>query len=167
MLGYVSIDAPGAADALLADVADRLLVEGWPLAGAVQRNPPGARGGKCHMDLHILAARDVLRISQDLGALSRGCRLDPAGLAAAVGCAESALEASPRFVIVNKFGKQEVAGQGFRPLIGRALSEGIPVLTAVGPSNLSGFLDFAGSIAEPLPADLDVVVGWARSVAAV
>ncbi len=165
MLGYIPIDAPGAADDLLTKVADRLLAEGWPLAGAVQANPDGARGDKCHMDLHILASDDVVRISQDLGALARGCRLDPAGLASAVGLAEASLAKGPRLVIVNKFGKQEVDGQGFRPLIGRALSDGIPVLTAVGPANLAGFLAFAGGLAEEVPASLDAILAWARHAA--
>lgn len=164
MLGYIPIEAPGAADAVLTEVADRLLAEGWPLAGAVQANPGGARGDKCHMDLHVLASDDVIRISQDLGALARGCRLDPAGLASAVGLAEASLARGPRLVIVNKFGKQEVDGQGFRPLIGRALSDGIPVLTAVGPANLPGFLDFAGDLADELPARIEPLLEWARTV---
>lgn len=165
MLGYIPIDTPGAADALLSGVAERLAALGWPLAGAVQANPQGARGDKCHMDLHVLTSGDVVRISQDLGALARGCRLDPAGLASAVGLAEAALGPATRLVVVNKFGKQEVDGQGFRPLVGRALADGIPVLTAVGPVNLPGFLAFAEDLAEPLPADPDAVMAWAHRVA--
>ena len=163
MLGYVPIVAPGAADALLTEVARRLHQEGWPLSGAVQANPEHAQGGKCHMDLHVLASGEVIRISQDLGALSRGCRLDPAGLASAVGLAEASLERAPRLVIVNKFGKQEVDGQGFRPMIGRALSDGIPVLTAVGPANLPRFLAFAGDLAEEVAAETGALVDWARA----
>lgn len=165
MLGYVFIDTPGAADTLLTEVAERLMAEGWPLAGAVQANPDGASGGKCHMDLHVLASGEVVRISQDLGALARGCRLDAGGLAAAVGLAEAALARHPRLVIVNKFGKQEVDGGGFRPLVGRALADGIPVLTAVGPVNLPGFLAFAGEYAEAVPADLDAILAWAQGTA--
>ncbi len=165
MLGYIFIDTPGGADSLLTAIAERLMAEGWPLAGAVQANPDGASGGKCHMDLHVLASGSVIRISQDLGALARGCRLDPAGLASAVGLAEAALDRAPRLVVVNKFGKQEVDGGGFRPLIGRALSEGIPVLTAVGPVNLPGFLAFAGEFAERVPADVDGALAWARCIA--
>lgn len=163
MLGYVAIDAPGSADVLLTGVAERLMADGWILAGAVQANPDGARGGKCHMDLQVLASSDVVRISQDLGALSKGCRLDPAGLASAVGLAEAALDHAPRLVIVNKFGKTEVDGGGFRPMIGRALAAGIPVLTAVGPANLDGFLAFAGEFAEPLRAEPEAMIAWAHS----
>ena len=79
-------------------VAERLMAEGWLLAGAVQANPDGARGNKCHMDLHVLATGDVIRISQDLGALARGCRLDAGGLASAVGLAEASLEKGRGYV---------------------------------------------------------------------
>ena len=42
-------------------------------------------GVGCQMDLHILTGNNVIRISQNLGTLSSGCRLDPEGLANAVG----------------------------------------------------------------------------------
>ena len=161
MLGYLTANGPGVADVVLAEVAARLRADGWSLAGAVQVNPDGPPGGKCHMDLHVLASEDVVRISQDLGALSKGCRLDPAGLEAAVGLAEAAV-GNARLVVVNKFGKQEVDGRGFRPLIGKALSEGVPVLTSVGAANLPGFLEFAGDLAEEIPGDVDALIAWAK-----
>ncbi len=169
MLGIVSPTGTGASDLLLAEVAERLTARGWPLAGAIQHNLEGRAGGKCHMDLEVLAAEQVIRISQDLGALSRGCRLDPAGLESAVGLAEAALETvpRPRLVIVNKYGKQELDGRGFRPLIGRALVLGIPVLTAVSPANRAGFDAFAEGMAEDVTPDLASVLQWVdRAVAA-
>ena len=154
------------ADAILEEVADRLMRAGWPLAGAVQINPDGPPGGKCHMDLHILASDRIVRISQNLGALSKGCRLDPSGLETAVGLAEASLDGSPRLVIANKFGKQEVDGRGFRPLIGRALAMDVPVLVAVGKSNLPGFLEFAGEFAEEIMPNTNAVVAWAEATSA-
>ncbi len=161
MLGYLTANGPGVADAVLAEVADRLRAEGWRLAGAVQVNLDGPPGSKCHMDLHVLASGDVVRISQDLGALSKGCRLDPAGLEGAVGLAEAAVDEA-QLVIVNKFGKQEVDGRGFRPLIGKALAEGVPVLVSVSPANLDGFLAFAGELAAEVPADVEALIAWAK-----
>ena len=162
MLGYISVDGPGVADAILEEVAERLLDRGWPLAGAVQINPDGPPGAKCHMDLRILAMDRTVRISQNLGTLSKGCRLDPSGLETAVGLAEASLDGGPRLVIANKFGKQEVDGRGFRPLIGRALSMGVPVLVAVGKSNLPGFLEFASGLAQEIAPSTDAVLAWAE-----
>ncbi|MEM0946624.1 MAG: DUF2478 domain-containing protein [Pseudomonadota bacterium] len=163
MLGYVTVDGVGAADMLLAEVALALRARGWPLAGAVQFNPDGARNGKCHMDLHLLASHDVVRISQDLGPLSRGCRLDPEGLEHAAGLAETTLSAPTRvrLAIVNKFGKTEIDGRGFRPFIGRALAQGVPVLTAVGPAHFPAFHAFAEDLAEPIEPRLEAVLSWA------
>jgi hypothetical protein len=163
MLGYVSVEARGESDVLIRDAAMALHARGVPLAGAVQVNSERDATHKCDMDLHILSGSDVVRISQNLGALSRGCRLDPAGLEHAVGMVAAALESGPALLVVNKFGKQELDGRGFRPLIGEALSRGIAVLTAVNPGNLPGFLEFAGDYAEALPPDVDAIVDWCNA----
>ena len=126
MLGYIVAEGRGAGDLLLAEVAAALRSSGVPLAGAVQVNLDNDPSRKCDMDLHILSGQDVVRISQDLGALSQGCRLDPMGLENAVGLVAAALDKAPALLIVNKFGKQELDGRGFRPLIGEALARGIP-----------------------------------------
>lgn len=169
MLGYVLATTRGASDLLMADIAARLGAEGWPLAGAVQVNREVAAGRPCVMDLHVLTGDAVVRISQDLGALSKGCRLDPQGLEEAVALVEGALGQTgarrPRLVIVNKFGKQEAEGRGFRPLIGRALADGIPVLTAVNDNCLAGFLAFAGGMGTALPAEAGAVIDWCRVAA--
>lgn len=163
MLGYVMAGGRGAADLLIRDVAARLRADGVRVAGAVQVNLETDPDTKCHMDLHILSGEEVVRISQNLGTLSRGCRLDPDGLERAVGLVAAGLAGGAQIVIINKFGKQEVDGRGFRPLIGEALSAGIPVLTSVGSGNLDGFLAYAQELAEPVTGDVDAVVGWAMS----
>lgn len=160
MLGYITAEGRGAGDLLIAEVADRLRAQGVSLAGAVQVNLENDPARKCDMDLHILSGTDVIRISQNLGALSSGCRLDPAGLEQAVGLVMAALDLSPALLIVNKYGKQEIDGRGFRPVIGEALTRGIPVLLSVSAGNAPAFLDFAGELAERLPAEADSVLAW-------
>lgn len=166
MLGYVLSQGRGEADALLAEVAQTLLAEGWPLAGAVQINVDMGAGRPCEMDLHVLDGDRVVRITQNLGALAQGCRLDPAALEEAVALVEQALAHNPRLLIVNKFGKQELDGRGFRPLIGRALADGIPVLCAVGSGHMEGFATFAGELGTMLPASTPAVLAWCRGAAA-
>lgn len=169
MLGVVTVPGRGAADVLLARVAERLAAAGWSLGGAVQVNRDHAVAGrKCHMDLHVLGTGQVVCISQDLGAGSRGCRLDAAGLEEAVGLAEARLAAEPRprLVILNKFGKREMEGGGFRPLIGRALEMGVPVLTAVGEGNRPGFEGFAEGLAETIGPSEAEALDWCRRIVA-
>ncbi len=166
MLGYITLDGKGSADALLMRVADDLQARGWRLAGAVQANEGAASDGRCHMDLRVLNADQTVRISQDLGPHSSGCRLDVGALETAVGLAEGALSEASRLCIVNKFGKQEIDGKGFRALIGQALAQDVPVLCAVGSSHVTAFQEFAGELATPVKPDLRAILDWADQTVA-
>ncbi|MCV2448713.1 DUF2478 domain-containing protein [Paracoccus sp. DMF] len=150
MLGFVTMTTgAGAADRLLAATAETLQARGLRLAGAVQHNIERA-DRDCDMQLRILGTDAVIGITQDLGTCSEGCRLDGGALAQAVALAESVLAQGADLVIVNKFGKQECFGNGFRAFIAEALAQGIPVLLSVAPEQLAGFHDFAGELAEPV-----------------
>ncbi|WP_373050303.1 DUF2478 domain-containing protein [Thalassovita aquimarina] len=160
MLGFVVAEGRGEADRCLREVAATLRAAGVKVAGAVQSNVETDPAYKCQMDLHILTGEEVIRISQDLGALSKGCRLDPEGLEHAVGLVAASLLQDPEVLILNKFGKQELDGRGFRPVVGEALLAGIPVLTAVNRGNVEQFMEFAGDMGEQLPADKQVLTDW-------
>ena len=164
MLGYVMAGGRGAGDRLIAAVAEDLAARGITLAGAVQLNVEHDPDRHCHMDLMILGERATFRISEDRGRHARGCRLDPQGLAEAVARVEETLaRTAPALLIVNKFGKEEAEGGGFREVIGRALLAGIPVLTSVSARNLPAFLAFAEGFATEVPADVDLAVAWCLS----
>lgn len=166
MLAYVMAQGRGANDRLLTAVGRRLEAEGAPVTGVVQSNIEFDPARKCHMDLHVLGGDEdapTHRISQSLGAGARGCRLDQHGLEMAAGMILAALETGvPRLMIVNKFGKGEIEGGGFRPVIATALEAGVPVLCGVNPLNLPAFKAFADGMAEALPADADAVLDWCR-----
>lgn len=151
MLGYVIHDDSDGNDRMAA-LARLLAARGLRLGGAVQVNS-GSGDCACDMDLSLLGA-DIppLRISQALGPGAQGCRLDADALERAVGLALSVL-AGADLVLVNKFGKQESLGRGFRELIAEALAQDIPVLTAVAPDYLPAFRDFAGEHATLLRWD--------------
>ena len=167
MLGYVIHDERGDASVRMAALAAALSVEGWRLAGAVQVDLDHGADCACEMTLEVLGAGVApIRISQSLGLGSSGCRLDSGALEQAAGLAdrilaERVLEGSADLVIVNKFGKQEAAGRGFRALIGAALAQGVPVLTAVPPEYLAAFEGFAGDYA--LRLDWDAAMEWCRA----
>ncbi|MGY6409518.1 MAG: DUF2478 domain-containing protein [Alkalilacustris sp.] len=162
MLGYVTTSGRGESDRLLAELAARLGVEGVRIAGAVQRNLERPGGAPCDMELCVLGGSGVWRISQRLGPLARGCRLDPAGLEQAAGAVAAELAGAPAvdLVIVNKFGKQEIDGRGFRPVIAAALMADLPVLTAVNAKNLPAFLAFAEGLAEPVAPEPEALRQW-------
>lgn len=114
------------------------------------------------MELCGIGRAGLWRISQRLGTLSRGCRLDPQGLESAAGEVAAALAAEPaaELLLINKFGKQEVDGRGFRPVIAEALLRDLPVLTAVNAKNLPAFLAFAEGLAEPVAPEPEALRQW-------
>jgi hypothetical protein len=117
------------------------------------------------MDVRVLPKGPIIRISQSLGPGARGCRLDPEGLERAVGLVSQSLSGLPDLLVVNKFGKHEAEGRGFRPLIGEAMLAGIPVLTAVNATNEAAFLTFSDGLAQQLPADLPSLLAWYDALA--
>lgn len=160
MLGVIIAERKGDGDRVLAALADRLAAQGLRLAGAVQENLDCGADRPCDMDLRLLGHGARVRISQSLGPMSQGCRLDADGVERAAGIAASVLAMGADLLIVNKFGKQEAEGGGFRQLIGQALSAGIPVLTQVKPVNRAAFDAFAGGLADPLPPDPQALEDW-------
>lgn len=164
-LGYVSIQGRGETDRFLAEVAADLQAAGLRLAGTVQTNTERANRHKCDMDLIVLPDGPTIRISEDRGALARGCVLDSEALEQTVFEVARRLDGAD-LLIVNKFGKREGEGRGLIPVIGDALERGIPVLVGVNGLNLTDFLTFADGLAEALPADARQVADWCRSAAA-
>lgn len=149
-----------ACDMLLSRVARDLGARGHRLAGVVQVNDQYDALCACDMTLGDLASGAEIRISQRLGRYARGCRLDHGALAAAVGLAEAGLAAGPDLLIVNKFGKVEAAGGGFRDVIASAIGLGIPVLVGVSETNLAAWTAFTDGAGLVLPALDPPVFDW-------
>lgn len=161
MIGYITAAGRGVSDRIMVDVAETLGARGLRLAGAVQHNPANPSGRRCHMDLHVLGSGQVVRISQELGPHAVACRLNASALAQAVGLVEHQLSLSPQLLVLNKFATQEAEGHGWRPAIGAAVAEGIPVLLAVNDAGLPAFRAFAGDLAEALAPDPAALCNWA------
>jgi hypothetical protein len=155
--------APGRGDTdlVLHKLAKDLALRGLRCRGTVQINSERAESGPCDMDVRVLPDGPVLRISQDLGPSARGCRLDPAALETAVGLVSASLAGGADVLIVNKFGKHEAEGRGFRAVIAEALALGMPVIVGVNGLNLTGFEEFAGGLACRLPPDCEALSAWA------
>ncbi|MCT2538802.1 DUF2478 domain-containing protein [Sedimentimonas flavescens] len=159
-LASVLATGRGETNRLLSDLAARASQRGLRVVGTVQVNHDPTDGKHCDMDVRVLPDGPVLRISQSLGTQSRGCRLDPSALEQAVRLTEGALESGADLMIVNKFGKHEAEGRGFRELIGSALMRGIPVIVGLNGLNIDAFADFAGAFAERLDPTGDAIAAW-------
>lgn len=158
-IAYTMAPGRGDTDLILFGLAGRLAARGLRCCGTVQINTERPGAGPCDMDVKVLPVGPVLRISQDLGRDSHGCRLDPQALETAVGLVAASL-AGADVLIVNKFGKHEAEGRGFREVIAEALARGIPVLVGLNGLNLPAFEGFAGGLAVPLPAEEEALAAW-------
>lgn len=134
----------GDTDLLLHGFAMRAMARGLRLCGTVQVNTDCGESRPCDMDVQVLPDGPVIRISQSLGAGARGCRLDPEALEQAVAAAEARLAVGVDLVIVNKFGKHEAEGRGFRTLIAEAVALDVPVLVGVNRLNAARLEEFVG-----------------------
>lgn len=159
-LAYTMAPGRGDTDLILFKLAKMLAARGLRCCGTVQINSERPDAGPCDMDVQVLPDGRILRISQDLGRASRGCRLDPAALETAVGLVSASMVQGADLLIVNKFGKHEAEGRGFRSVIAEALSIGIPVLVGINTLNLSAFEEFADGLAARLPPEPNALENW-------
>ena len=165
-IAFINSDQTGAVNTALTDLAATLLERGVRVVGTTQTDTPRPDTTKCDMDVKVLPDGAVIRISQDLGLNSRGCRLDPDALEQAVAQTLARLDTA-ELLIVNKFGKHEADGRGFREVIGEALARGIPVIVGTNGLNLAAFLEFSAGQAVSLPADVPELLDWLEEFRAV
>ena len=159
-IAYTMAKGRGDTDLLLYRVAERLESLGYRTAGTVQINTEREDECLCDMDVKVLPDGPVIRISQSLGAGAKGCRLDPAALESAVGFADAQLAKGADVLIINKFGKHEAEGRGFRDTIATAMMNDIPVLVGANHLNLDAFNTFTDASALALEPDEDIIFNW-------
>lgn len=160
-IAYVSSDVQGETDRLLTAVAEQLSSDGRALAGIIKEMAYASsfeNGGD--MKVRVLPDGPVIKITQDLGAGSAACRLDPGAIANAVSNVEAGPLDQAELFVLNKFGPEEAAGRGFVSAIGSAVEFGVPVLVGVSRANLDAFEAFSSSLAQALPANIDAIMKW-------
>ena len=163
-LAYVMTQTRGTTDRLLTLFARQMIDKGSRLVGVAQTNTECADDALCDMDVQVLPEGPIIRISQSLVPGSRGCRLDPAALEQAVALVSGGLDSNPQLLVVNKFGKHEADGRGFRPVIGEALTRGIPVLAGVNTLNEAAFVEFTQGLGQRLEATPEALEDWFSAI---
>ena len=153
----------GATNLLLAELAEDLAGRGLRLCGTVQVDTERDEEHHCDMDVKVLPSGPTIRISQTLGKEARGCRLDPEALEQAVSLTEQQLNGNADLLIVNKFGKHEADGRGFRDTIGLALAKGIPVLVGASRLNADALNAYCDGMAIELAPEIGTLLEWVIS----
>ncbi len=159
-IAYTMAHGRGELDLLLAEFALRLKDRDVTTRGIVQTNSGCETDHRCDMDVQILPDGDIIRISQFLGKEAKGCRLDPDAMARAVAEVGRSLNAPYDVFLLNKFGKQESEGRGFRDLLGEAVDSGAAVLVGTNPMNAEVFEEFSGGMATQVEANIDALLAW-------
>jgi hypothetical protein len=149
-------------DALLRDFAADLNMSGSRAVGLVQLGHPLADPPQ--LSALLLHSGDTMRLFQDLGRGSTGCKLDVGQLLAAGSRVAQAIDDGADLVIINRFGRQEIEGKGLSYLIERALSAGIPVVIAVPDARLADWNVFSDGMAIHLACDRIALDGWWSAV---
>lgn len=153
-------------DAVVAGFAARLAAEGRVVAGLLDAAPADDACLVRDMALEDLSTGAIVSICQDLGPDSRGCRIDPRGLAQAGALLRAGIDAHPDCVLVNKFGKMEADGLGLADEIGRCVAAGVPLVIGVPRRFLEAWNAFAGGLDTQLPCSDAALAEWWDAVAA-
>ena len=148
-------------DALLEDAARALEAQGLRVSGVIQHRGNGE--GECHCaatDLVALGSGAVFHISQPLGDGARGCRLDPGALAQCCRHLEEEVAQGCDVLVLNRFGKAEAEGHGFRDVIAMALERDIPVLAGVRNEYVEAWSGFGQELATVENVGREALAAW-------
>jgi len=162
-LAAVRFGEGDAVDALFESAVRALRARSRDVAGYLQRETPDGQDCCSIMHLEDVSTGERIRFSQALGPGSKGCRLDPQALAEASGRLISTIGPHTDLIVLNRFGKGEADGHGFRNVIERASDLGVPVLTAVREAFEPAWDEFTGGLGVILPADPALVTRWAAA----
>lgn len=151
-------------DDLLWSLARRLAATGARIGGVVQSAIDGT--GRRDMALVELRSGERRSIAQKLGPLSTSCKLDTAVIAEVAARLERQIDAGLDLMILNRFGKVEIDGGGFRSTLERAMLRSVPLLTAVRLQNADAWAAFHGGLGTTLTADAAALDAWAAAALA-
>lgn len=145
---------------LLENVVQKIQADNLRVQGYLQKEIMKPDRCRCDTYLENLANGARLKISQDLGNGAKGCKLDNSMLVQLSEIAIKDLDEMPDLLIVNRFGRSEAEGHGFRQVIEKAFGLGIPVLTAVKDLYLEDWRQFSGELGVEMKASIKDVSDW-------
>lgn len=151
-------------DDFLARLGALLRADNIVVGGSIQVNAPDAVNACSAMTLVDLSSGTAIEISQQLGSLAQGCRLDTSRLAEFGALLERPSATDVDLLILNKFGRAESEGRGLRHNLERAIESGTAVLTAVRPPYDEAWHRFHGGLATELAPDMESVRAWCHAV---
>jgi hypothetical protein len=144
VLGAIHYERDFDINSILRTVAKSLQVKGVKVGGVLQESEFRPNGCCAQLNIVDIRTGKTERITQDRGRESRGCKLDPRGLAAISHCITDAIDADVDLVIINKFGRAESEGDGLLSCIADATSSAPRVWLPWKPENRYYLRRFGG-----------------------
>jgi nucleoside-triphosphatase THEP1 len=164
-LAAIVFDRDDEPDMLVRAFVASMRESGAEVGGLLQEFAAGATDEQNDALVRDLETGELLPIMQDLGALSEGCRIDPAAMAVAATMLARARNAKPDLLVVNRFGRLESEGGGLIQEIGAAVAQGTPLLICVPRRFLDAWNAFAAGLDVQLTPTRDAIEDWWTSVA--
>ena len=144
-------------DRVLHEFASGLNANGHRAVGIVQL---GRHCIDADLSAMLMPTGKQLRLHQEHGHYSAGCRLDLGQLTSVGEQIARTLEEGADLLIVNRFGRQERKGKGLAHLIERALGDDIPVVIAVPSHHFGDWIKFAEGMTVKLHCDHESLDAW-------
>lgn len=156
-LAAVVYDDGCSVDAVLRRFARDRADEGHRVRGVIQVRIVGA---KRRMALEDVSTGEVIPICGDEASNRSECSFDPHRLLEGRGRVRVAADERADLIIVSRFGREEVAGAGFRPEIAHAVACGCAVLTAVHRRFVDAWLGFTDGVGALIDAGHSLEQWW-------
>jgi hypothetical protein len=154
-------------DTALAEAVRRLQACGLQVGGLLQNGVGGSAAHCAGLFLEDIGSGRRVPLFENRGAATRGCRLDPGGLAEAAGWLQDAIARRVNVLVVNRFGRQEAEGRGLLDEIAGAVTANIPIVIAIEETFVPAWDAFVGEETTRLDADAGRIAAWAENQAAV
>jgi nucleoside-triphosphatase THEP1 len=160
VLGAIHYERDFDINGILRAVVKSLQGRGVMVGGVLQESEFRPSGYCVQLNIVDIRTGKTERITQDRGRDSRGCKLDPRGLAAISHCITDAINAGVDLIVINKYGRAESEGDGLLSCIADAISAGVPILTTVREPYVAPWSLYHGGLAVELPPKIDAVLQW-------
>lgn len=147
---------------LLSDFARELSARGWRVGGLTQEVFRGPDGYKREIVATEMDTGGKISLAKYQGDRSKEteCAFDTAALAEATRAVRRAVENHADLIVIEKFSRREMEGQGLFAEILSAMAEGIPTLTLVSAEALEEWTQFTGGMSVLVPADPAAIWTW-------
>lgn len=149
-------------DEVLLSFCAALKGEGFRPVGLVQHGH--CQGDQSDLSALLIHTSEKIRLFQDLGACSAGCRLDVGQLITAGSRVVTAIDHGADLVVINRFGKLEREGKGLSFLIELAMNASIPAVIAVPANRFPDWVKYSEGMSVKLSCDQASLYRWWHSI---